>query len=259
MGLEARELSVPIRSAGLDSTEAEQFRVDGFLGPYRLCTPSEMERVREHIDQEVLPSPGRNPGSTLHCRHLDQRVVYDLCAHPAILGRMSALAGPDLVLWSSNFWLKNPGACEIPWHQDYNYWPLEPVLNLSAWIAINEVTLDNACVQVIPGSHKKHLPSIGTPDGLDFQTMADPQFFDASQAVDMELRPGEFFLFNERLLHRSAPNRSERRRLGLGVRITLPFVRVYSDVRPLFPGHACILVSGEDRFGINRMQSPPQA
>lgn len=93
---------------------------------------------------------------------------------------------------------------------------------------------------------------------MAFSEEADPAEVDASQAINMELQPGEFFIFNERLLHHSQPNRSHKRRLGLTARYTLPFVKILDhDAPPLFPGHACMLISGEDRLKRNRMVDPP--
>jgi non-heme Fe2+,alpha-ketoglutarate-dependent halogenase len=89
--------------------DADHFREHGYLGPLRLCSESEMAIIRAHIDEHVLTSEEYPAPSRLHCRHLDDRVVYDLCAHPAILGRMASLIGPDLMIWSSNFWLKETG------------------------------------------------------------------------------------------------------------------------------------------------------
>ncbi|MDA0841092.1 MAG: phytanoyl-CoA dioxygenase family protein [Planctomycetota bacterium] len=237
--------------------EAEHFRQQGYLGPLQLCSESEMAAIRAHIDEHVLTSKEHPAPSRLHCRHLDDRVIYDLCAHPAILSRMANLIGPDLMIWSSNFWLKEAGGLEIPWHQDAGYWNLEPPLNLSAWIAIDEVTAENSCVQIIPGSHRTVAPSVPSHEGTSFAKKADPEFVDTSKAVKMELRPGEFFLFNERMLHYSSANHSNRRRLGVAPRITAPFVKVYNDRSPLFAGHSCIMVSGEDRFGLNRLSHPP--
>ena len=39
---------------------------------------------------------------------------------------------------------------------------------------------------------------------MAFGEMADPAAFDAASAVNMELKPGEFFIFSERTLHRSS-------------------------------------------------------
>jgi hypothetical protein len=91
----------------------------------------------------------------------------------------------------------------------------------------------------------------------EFEEMADPRFFNASQAVPMELKAGEFFIFNEKTLHFSEANRSQRRRRGMTIRVTIPIVRINHDVPPLHPGHAAILLRGEDYMRFNRLCEPP--
>ncbi|MBL4576130.1 MAG: phytanoyl-CoA dioxygenase family protein, partial [Opitutaceae bacterium] len=188
-------------------------------------------------------------------RHLDKRMIFDLCSHAEIIDRIASLMGPDLLLWRSHLFNKEPGGKAVPWHQDVNYWPIEPLINISAWIAIDEVTAENSCVQLIPESHKKMIPHIASSDEMEFVEMADPSQIDASKAIKMELQPGQFFLFTDRLLHYSDPNRSSKRRMGFSLRVTVPWVRI--DHEALFTGHRAILLRGEDRFGFNRLTEPP--
>ena len=112
-------------------------------------------------------------------------------------------------------------------------------------------------MQIIPGSHKKIVPHVRSREGMAFGEEADPAHVDTSRAVNMELRPGEFFLFNERLLHHSEANRSEIRRIGLTMRVTVPFVKVDQDGPPLFPGHKVMIVRGRDTMGFNDVAPPP--
>ncbi len=81
--------------------------------------------------------------------------------------------------------------------------------------------------------------------------MADP-----AGLVNMELKPGEFFLFNEKPLHHSEVNRSQRRRMSM--RVTLPIVRIEQDGPPLHPGYAAIVVSGRNTMGFKRLMAPPE-
>lgn len=241
-------------SHALTPDQVEQFRRDGYLGPFEVCSSNEMARIAARIDTEVLA--GDAPTQGVHqSRHMDSRLVHDLCAHPAIVSRMASIYGPDLLLWRSHFFLKEPGDVEVPWHQDTNFWPLEPPVNISAWIAIDDATTENACVNIIPGSHQSVVPHVRATEGMLFAEMADMEYVDASTAVPMELRAGEFFLFNERAVHQSDANRSDERRLGLAVRVTTPIVRV--DHRRLFPGHKVVLLCGEDRMGFNEVANPP--
>lgn len=244
----------------LTRDEVMRFHRDGFLGPYAACPPEEMAAYRAHIEAEVLTGEGPNPRNPLQSRHLDHRLVHDLVTRPEVLGRLQGLLGRDIVLWATYFFNKEPGALDLPWHQDAHYWPIEPPLNVSIWMAVDEVTAENSCVQLIPGSHRTVVPHLPTTEAKMFAEEADPAYVDATRAVDMELAPGEFFVFNERMLHHSAPNRSTCRRLGLSARFTLPQVSILDqESAPLFPGHACVLVSGEDRHRLNRMAAPPTA
>ena len=79
---------------------------------------------------------------------------------------------------------------------------------------------------------------------------SDPAYVDDTNKVALAIEPGQFFLFNERLLHHSNPNRTATHRLGLAIRVTVPIVKVSEP----FPG---ILLSGEDRMGFNRYVEPP--
>jgi ectoine hydroxylase-related dioxygenase (phytanoyl-CoA dioxygenase family) len=238
--------------------EIDRFHRTGYLGPYAVCAPSEMSQLCTELEETVLATSGPNPRNPLQGRHVDQRRVFDLLTHPEILGRLRRLLGDDIVLWASYFFDKEPGDAEIPWHQDANYWPIEPPLTISIWIAIDPVHRDNSCVQLIPGSHRTVIPHVPSRDGMAFAEEADPRLVDQARAIDMELEPGEFFIFTERLLHRSARNASRRRRLGLSARFTVPFVAILDqDAPPLYPGHACVVVSGVDAFGLNRTTQPP--
>ena len=105
----------------------------------------EMAGIRAEIERKMLNTEGPNPRRPMQSRHMDQPVVFDLAAHPAIIDRIAGLLGPDIVVWTTNFWLKESGGAEIPWHQDINFWPIEPPVNVSAWIAIDEVTVENSC------------------------------------------------------------------------------------------------------------------
>ncbi len=250
---------ITTRNFALTKEEIQQFHSQGYLGPYAAMSPEEMSAFRERIERDVLTTEGPNKRNRSQCRHLDSPVVYELSSLPAIVDRMRSLYGNDLILWASYFFTKEPGGVEIPWHQDMNYWPLEPVVNISSWMAIDEVTTENSCVRIIPGSHKKVVPHVKSPAGMAFSEMVDMNYVDTSKAINMELRPGEFFLFNEKTLHQSEPNRSNNRRMGLSMRVTLPFVKIEHDISPLFPGHAAVLLSGEDKLGFNRLVLPPVA
>ena len=202
-----------MENLGLDANEIGQFRSKGYLGPYPLCSVDEMGQVLEQIEQ-VLNTDPPNHKNRVHNRHLDDQLIHQLSTDPRIVKRMACLYGHDLLLWRTNFFVKESGAKEIPWHQDFNYWPLEPPIIVSAWIAIDPSTAENGCLQIIPGSHRRVIPHVESTPEVQFNQMGDPDYIDLSEIVTLEMEPGQFILFNERILHQSDPNHSNTRRIG---------------------------------------------
>lgn len=233
------------------------YRDDGFAGPFTAISPAEMAPLRERVVREVIGEGAHQLSrDALQCRHLDDHLTYVLCTLPEILRRASVLYGPDLVLWRSHFWCKQPGDDAVAWHQDLTHWPLDPVVNLTAWLALDPATKENACVRLIPGSNHTVYPT-GELNGDPLTDGIRNDCVDEAEAVYMELAPGEFFLFDEKLVHGSQANTSNARRLGLAIRLTKPTVRV--DHSQLLDGnHRNIVVLGEDRVGINRNQDAPR-
>ncbi len=250
-------------SSALSPGEVLQFHSRGYLGPFTLCSESDMKQHGKSIDAMLTPRDGEalpemiqklNPymqrGFGLHKR---QRLIFDLVSDRAVIDRVASLFGEDILLWRTMFFNKDPLEKPIPWHQDFDDWPIEPYLVISAWIAIDDVTEENGCMRFIPGSHRQYYPMVETgPDVLDgFPRMADPRSFDAINEVAILLKPGQFVLFNERLLHCSHANVSGRRRLGLAARYIPPLVRIMDE------NDDAILLRGEDKLNFNRHARPP--
>ena len=245
----------------LSKDEVRLYHRQGWLGPFTLVSEEEMAAAREAIDAEIL-GPGRAQGLAerdyFHNRHLDNRVVYELLSNPKLVERAACLLGPHLVMWRSNFQIKWPRSeqddwdSEVRWHQDCAYFQPSPNVILSAWIAVDDTTRANGCMQVMPGSHKRLYPHITDPEAEVFAKGVDPSTFDASEAVHLELRPGQFIFFNESTLHHSPANRTETRRCGITPRLTVPFVdvgrREEIDV---------LMLKGEDYMGYYNVVQPP--
>ena len=206
-----------------------------------------MSQIAAQIER-ILNTDPQDHKNRVHNRHLDDQLIHQLSTDPQIVKRMTCLYGHDLLLWRTNFFVKESGAKEIPWHQDFNYWPLEPPIIVSAWIAIDPSTVENGCLQIIPGSHRRVIPHVESTPEVQFNRMGDPDYIDLSEIVTLEMEPGQFILFNERTLHQSDPNHSNRRRIGLAVRVIIPIVKVLDWDSP---EHMLITISGKDRLGIN--------
>ena len=275
--------------------DLQAFQEKGFAGPFQLCTPEEMALFRTRIEAEVLKSIPLAEFTIKDGRdnHLHSPAVCELITHSAIQDCLSQLLGPDLLIWRSSFFVKPPGAPATIWHQTnvfrefVDHPILEPpdkedLFQLTTWIAIDEATTENGCVQLIPGTHKKSVTgvveraqeasrdnSFGSKQegffGYDIQFDVQP---DSSEIVNMECKPGEFFVFTQRLMHGSPPNNSDRRRLGISFRTIQANVKAYghflNDGKIEHYGETfnlepwgCIVLCGQDR-GLNKIATPPK-
>lgn len=235
----------------LSKDEIVQFHQDGYLGPFTLCSPEEMAEYHERIPGEVRQESEYH-GPPSRDRHLDCPSVYELCSHPALVGRLSSILGPDVTLWRSFLFQKGPGGGSFPWHQDSRFWDVQPPIAITAWIAVTEATEKNGCVQVIPGSHENAVPHLRNEDEGGFTFEADPEYFDEEEAVSLELEPGQFIIFYNHTIHGSLPNTSDSNRLGIAARVATPYVLVQEE-------NPVLVISGEDRQGINEIGERPTA
>ena len=250
------------RKKALSKEQVQRYHHQGWLGPFTLVSEDEMAEIRYRIDKEIL-DPGRvsqlHEKYYFHNRHLDNLCVYQLLSHPNLVEKAACILGGHLVLWRTNFQLKPPlneqidWDTEIPWHQDCAYYQPSPNVILSAWIAVDESNRGNGCMRVLPGSHKRLYPHIRTPQAERFGLFVDSSGFDLSEAVDIELKAGEFVFFNESILHSSTANRSSFRRLGITPRITVPFVEVGNRSKI-----DVLMLKGEDYMGDYKVVEPPK-
>ena len=78
----------------------------------------------------------------------------DLIRDPRVLDPIEQLIGPDILCWSTIFWIKDAGSKSfVSWHQDNTYWGLSSRSVVTAWFAISDASVAAGCMSVLPGSH----------------------------------------------------------------------------------------------------------
>lgn len=138
---------------------------------------------------------------------------WDLIRAPRIRGPVEAVIGSGARLLQSLALVKPP-EIGIPkaWHQDTPYFPITPASEtVGLWIALDRATLENGCMQVVPGSHRQGIvPHVQGETGwcLDAAASARAQ----AAAVAVPVPPGSALLFDANLLHFTDANRSKARR-----------------------------------------------
>lgn len=105
---------------------------------------------------------------------------------------------------------------ETPWHQDQALWPLWMPTATSCWVALDEATLENGCIQFARASHEGGMEEhVLGADALHEHIPGERA--QAYEVVPVVMEPGDGVFFGGRVWHHSEPNCSPRRRLGMPV------------------------------------------
>jgi non-haem Fe2+, alpha-ketoglutarate-dependent halogenase len=239
----------------LTTAQIEQYREEGFVSPIRVMSEAAAGEYRRRLEAFEATSGGSLGGDLRHKSHLLFTWLAELVRHDRILDAVEDLYGPDLLCWSTNFFIKekaNPAF--VSWHQDSTYWGLSKPDVVSAWIAFTPAHGGNGAMQVIPGSHKvDQIPHRDTFDKHNLLTRGQEIAVDVdeSKAVTITLEPGEMSLHHVRLVHGSPPNTSDDRRIGFAIRY------VPTSVSQIAGEDSATLVRGTDRFGHFELEPRP--
>lgn len=223
------------------------------LGLPPVYTPQEMVEHRARLDRLL---GWLRPGETakdIREWHETSRWLYDIASNPKILDLVEGIVGPDFYLWGSNFFVKPPHSGEtVGWHQDAYYWPMAPHNTATVWLAFVDVDEGNGAFRVIPGTHHGGLIRHVRRDPAETTSVITLELehgsFPENSAVSMNLRAGQVSLHDDRVVHGSPANHSDRPRIGLTLRYSGTEVKNDLQVNPHFKAY---LMRGVDRHHHN--------
>ena len=248
----------------LSADQIIQYKECGYVIPDFVMPPEQIEAIKER--HSLLVSA--HPEFTDYCPAMLQydEAFVEFCKSDDILNMVEQLIGPDIALWNSSFFAKPAmNGKATPWHQDGEYWPIRPLATCTAWLAIDDSTSENGCLQVIKGSHREgrlfQHQTNSSPELTLNQELLEGEF-DGSQAVDIALQQGQISLHDVFLVHGSQPNRSVNSRRGMTMRYmptTSIFdhklaARQYNNLQvPDHSNRKLYHMRGEDRSGENEL------
>lgn len=147
------------------------------------------------------------------CIHFPDRcsqLMAERLAHPAMVSVLTRIIGPNVKCLQSMLFIKSSGKPGQAWHQDEFFIPTRDRSLTGGWIALDDATVENGCLWVIPGSHRRGIlwPS-RKHDDRRFDCSGEAEFpYDDADAIPVEVKAGSIVFFNGYLLHRSLPNRA---------------------------------------------------
>jgi ectoine hydroxylase-related dioxygenase (phytanoyl-CoA dioxygenase family) len=240
-------------AGSLTDAQVARYHRDGFLFPLEVFGARETTACREEFEALERRYPaGSLPHDLGQYLRVNTQLVVPQAArialNTAVLDIVESILGPDLLVWSAELFIKEPGTPKIvswhqdqlfikepgtpkivSWHQDLTYWGLgETDEELTAWIALSPASEASGCMRFLPGSHKQlivaHRDTFAA-DNLLSRGQEIAVEVDEAETVLAALEPGQMSLHHGRMFHASGPNLSGDRRIGLAIRYVTPGVR----------------------------------
>lgn len=238
----------------LDQAQVDSYWENGFLFPVKVFDAGITAQARaelEAMEAEWLTADLPQPLNTY--KRINANVVMpfvvDLARDPAILDSVEAILGADILIYSAEFFIKEPQTPQIvSMHQDLTYWGLGEIDGMvTAWVALSPATPESGCMEFVAKSHKNPiLPHEDTFDANNLLSRGQEIAVDIApdEKTAICLAPGEMSLHHGLTIHGSGPNQSQDRRIGLVIRYIRPDMEQKVGARDFV-----MAARGEDRFG----------
>lgn len=219
----------------LTESDWQDFSRDGFMHLGQLLAEEETAALKERADDlamgvvknpdvqmqldtggayEALPSavPIFAAGTLLY-RKLqgleNDSLFIHLIRHPVCLEVCARMYGSHAPTSIFRAMIMNKPAGQgtvLPWHQDGgNVWALDRDPLVTIWVALDDATVENGCMDCIPGSHRLGLLSLF---GSTVQEENVKKHCPPERAVPLEVKAGHGILLHNWLIHRSGVNPS---------------------------------------------------
>ncbi|MEM6267938.1 MAG: phytanoyl-CoA dioxygenase family protein [Bacteroidota bacterium] len=321
LGIEVPRYALPCGTDThfMDEEQIRDFEQNGMVRPFRVMDETEAHALRKKMEQEFAQEFRGNlfiegeladtlrEHDDLHIgmaglyQALQYKELREVLTAPPIAHRMASILGPEVICWRSQFFKKGPGADGTFWHQTGAFREVSKmeklvptkdishgILQLTAWVALSDVTVDTACLRIIPGSFQDgrieflqayvqdnmidylaRLPRKSLPRLIKAALFSSGSFI-RSQALfetipiilkdifwdrkveDLEMKAGEAVIFTSMNLHASYPNVSaDRSRFAFAGRYTANHVKVFPGMTHSYQGTP----DGIKSFPLDRISS----
>jgi phytanoyl-CoA hydroxylase len=227
----------------IQTDQVEQFRDVGYFVTEPMFSDEQLSAVAAEFDRlwEDFIKAAEKTGNADQVRiarerpfigqtHTRSDVLAEFVKAPIYLEACERLIGPNADLYYNQAVIKPPeNGRHFGWHQDSGYTETDPLQYVTCWTAISRTFVENGCIWVLPGSHRRGvLPH--AYNEMDRST--DAAVEDESGAVPVEMRPGQVAIFSSLLLHKSGPNTSNEIRRGYVPQYHVPGAKLLRTGEP---------------------------
>lgn len=221
----------------LSPEQIAEFKSQGYLRGSKVLDDDQVERLRHEVERVIAERERTDVRQPVLCHnftHDEANPVWqivniweasepfkELISHPTICEEMAQLTGADaLRIWHDQIQYKPAARGGVNmWHQDAPLWPIiAPMTEVTAWVALDDVDVDNGCMSMVPGSHLwgDHMDHLRT--WKDFERDVPASF--EGHAVSVRrcpVRKGEVHFHHALTWHGSHANTSGRPRRAIAL------------------------------------------
>jgi ectoine hydroxylase-related dioxygenase (phytanoyl-CoA dioxygenase family) len=212
----------------------------GYLAGVKMLEPEQIEMLRRELNELADPAhpnhalfyefhsnESTDPQTILFHALGAWRITngfHDVLWNPRFVMAASQLLGDKTVrFWHDQLFYK-PAMTGgvVAWHQDYSYWTrTTPIAHLTCWCGLDDATMENGCLQYVPGSQRWGLLEKPNLAGdllgiMDYLTETQKQQF---KPVPAEVKAGEAIFHHPLTLHGSGENKSSRPRRAFVINV----------------------------------------
>lgn len=244
-----------VTSQALSDAQIEQFQRDGFLFPVPVFTEPEAAAWADEILHLAAVGVVGHPVPWNQKSYLLLPSLDRLLRDRRLTDRVAAVLGGDLLALSADVFVKSARSPRlITWHQDVNYWQLEPFDMLTAWVALTPATPENGCMRYARGGHHGRIEHVERPDADNILSRGQELAVTVREddVVDVVLGPGEVSFHHALAPHASGPNLTDGPRIGFAIRYAATSV-----VQVGGPPISARLARGTDTYGHFRLEAGP--
>ena len=225
----------------LSDEQVQFFEHNGYLTNIKLLEEDQVEQLREELLQIMDPSDEKHDLLyEFHSKESEDpdRVIFhslghwrmtpgfhDILWNPAyVMAAYQLLGDKPVRFWHDQLFCKpaKHGGV-VAWHQDYSYWTrTSPMQHLTTWVGLDDSSLENGCLQYVPGSQNWGLldkPSLtGDMKGLT-RFISDEQARALENPVPVEMPKGHGAFHHPLTVHGSFENNSDRPRRAFVINV----------------------------------------
>jgi hypothetical protein len=186
-----------------------------------LLSKAEVAELHAYYFQHGLKPQGEY-GFHISLDHLDRRKVIEIGEKitSIIWPRARKLFDRGKV-FTASYVVKEPGLQNIvPPHQDWTFVDESLFCSFTLWVALQDVNIDNGALCILPGSTEFFNFPRASPSPQARSPLTDFYFDIFPYMRLIEMKAGDVLIFDNRLIHASPPNNSDKPRIAAGIGVT---------------------------------------